>query len=175
MSSWYLINHHLKFSNTIACRIQALGAEIFSPIKLAIINRTDCNGVRQRQSQLFPGYLFVKLDPEIVHTSAILQINGVNDFVRFGGALATISNEMIDSLKSSLLIRADRPVAQIEYRNVHPALLASFEAIMLMKSKIDRQVALFQLLQDEKRILDSSSSSLILSIIERPFVNDLIK
>lgn len=175
MFNWYLVTHNLKASQQIAYRIRALGAEVFSPVKITVSKRTDCNAVRTRESQLFPGYLFVKLDPEIVHTSAVLTILGVEGFVSFGGVLATISESLMDALKMALLIRADKKVAQIEYCNVHPEMLAKLEAITLIKSKPDRQVAFFELLLAEKHHLQNcSSNSRVVSVIERPFVNDLI-
>ncbi|VTM87011.1 Transcriptional activator rfaH [Raoultella ornithinolytica] len=33
---------------------------------------------------LFPNYLFVEFDPEIIHTTTISATRGVNNFVRFG-------------------------------------------------------------------------------------------
>lgn len=175
MFSWFLITHNLKATQQIVHRIQGLGAEVFSPIKVTVTKRTDCNGVRTRESQLFPGYLFVRLDPEVVHTSEVLSILGVEDFVRFGGVLATISEPLMDALKMALLIRADRKISQIEYRNVHPEMLARFEEITLIKSKPDRQVAFFDLLLAEQKFLHSRSPhSRIVSTIDRPFVNDLI-
>ncbi|RYZ80737.1 MAG: transcriptional regulator [Proteobacteria bacterium] len=175
MSTWYLITHNLSLSQEIAYRIRALGADVFSPMKMTVTKRSDCNGTRNRECQLFPGYLFVKLDPEIVHTSAVLQIMGVIDFVRFGGVLATISDALIDAIKISFLIRTDKKASEFEYRNVHPEILASLEAITIIKSKLERQVAFFNLLQKEKHILSSGySTSRLVSVIDRPFVNDLI-
>ena len=43
------------------------------------------NCKRVREEPLFEGYLFVRFDPELVHTTKITQRPGVNYFVRFGG------------------------------------------------------------------------------------------
>ncbi|WP_257113124.1 transcription termination/antitermination NusG family protein [Pseudomonas ficuserectae] len=78
MSNWYLINHNPKAVQGIIFRIRALGAEdVYSPANLKITKRLDCNGVRTSETQLFPGYLFVKLNPEVLHTSIVLQVSGV--------------------------------------------------------------------------------------------------
>ncbi|WP_225776521.1 transcription termination/antitermination NusG family protein [Pseudomonas sp. Marseille-Q5115] len=175
MSRWYLITHNPKAAQLLVHRIRALGAEVFSPTKLKVTKRADCNGVRTSETQLFPGYLFVRLDPEMVHTSAVLQLSGVNEFVSFGGVLATISDSLIEAIKGSLLVRTDKKIAKIEHRNVSPELLARLEAITLIKSVPDRQVALFEILQKEKSLLNRlPASSQIYSAIEQPFVNDLI-
>ena len=39
---------------------------------------------------LFPNYLFVEFDPEIIHTTTISATRGVNNFVRFGNLPATV-------------------------------------------------------------------------------------
>lgn len=173
MSTWYLITHSLKATQLVTHKIRALGAELFSPTKLKVTKRADCNGVRTTETQLFPGYLFVKLDPGVVHPSVILQILGVNEFVRFGGEYATVPDSLIDAIKKSLLLKVDQKVAQIEYRNVSPEILKRLESIAMMKCTIERQSAFFALLQSERQIT-SSPSSRVVSVIERPFVNDRI-
>lgn len=175
MFRWYLITHNPKGAQQVLYRIRALGAEAFSPTKLKITKRADCNGVRHSETQLFPGYLFVRLDPEIVHTSSILLISGVNEFVSFGGVIATVSDHLIEALKSALIIRPDQKVAHIEHRNIHPAMFEKLEAIMMIKSVPDRQCALFELLQAERKFLNRNDSfSRVCSVIEQPIVNDLI-
>ncbi|KAA8688765.1 hypothetical protein ALO80_200113 [Pseudomonas caricapapayae] len=174
MSNWYLINHNPKAVQGIIFRIRALGAEdVYSPANLKITKRLDCNGVRTSETQLFPGYLFVKLNPEVLHTSIVLQVSGVKEFVSFGGVLATVSDCLIEAIKSSLLVRVDKKITQIECRGVHPELLVRLESITLIKSRFDRQAALFKLLQEESRILNRDDSRVV-SVIDRPFVNELI-
>lgn len=175
MFRWFLITHNPKAAQHIIHRVRGIGAEAFSPTKLKVTKRADCNSVRTSETQLFPGYIFVGIDPEVVHTSAILQVSGVNGFVSFGGVIATVSESLIEALKSALLVRPDQKIAHIEHRNVHPTMLVKLETIMLMKSVSDRQSALFELLQAEKKILlHNDPFSRIASVIERPFVNDLI-
>ncbi|RMU74504.1 putative transcription antiterminator [Pseudomonas syringae pv. aptata] len=174
MSNWYLVNHNPKAVQGIIFRIRALGAEdVYSPANLKIIKRLDCNGVRTSETQLFPGYLFVKLNPEVLHTSIVLQVSGVKEFVSFGGVLATVSDCLIEAIKSSLLVRVDKKVTQIECHGVHPELLVQLESITLIKSSLDRQAALFKLLQEESRILNRDDSRVV-SVIDCPFVNELI-
>ncbi len=40
---------------------------------------------------LFPNYLFVEFDPEVIHTTTISATRGVSHFVRFGAHPATRS------------------------------------------------------------------------------------
>ena len=47
---------------------------------------------------LFPNYLFVEFDPEVIHTTTINATRGVSHFVRFGTQPATVSPEVIHQL-----------------------------------------------------------------------------
>lgn len=48
---------------------------------------------------LFPNYLFVEFDPEIIHTTTINATRGVSHFVRFGASPATVPEEVIAQLE----------------------------------------------------------------------------
>ncbi len=47
---------------------------------------------------LFPNYLFVEFDPEVIHTTTISATRGVNNFVRFGNLPATVPSKVIHQL-----------------------------------------------------------------------------
>ncbi|MGX8807566.1 transcription termination/antitermination NusG family protein, partial [Enterobacter hormaechei] len=49
---------------------------------------------------LFPNYLFIQFDPEVIHTTTINSTRGVNAFVRFGRYPVTVPQEVIDTLQS---------------------------------------------------------------------------
>lgn len=177
MFKWYLITHNLHAFLLVTGKIKALGLEVFAPTKIKVTRRADCSGVRTTETQLFPGYLFVRLDPELVHTSAISDLPGVKEFVRFGGEICTVSNSLIDALKHALLLRTDQKVTQLEFRNVSPEVVASLEFIATIKCTLARQAAFFELLQNDRNIIKSNSNkySRVVSVLERPYVNDLIK
>ena len=44
---------------------------------------------------LFPNYLFVEFDPEVIHTTTISATRGVSHFVRFGAHPATVPSTVI--------------------------------------------------------------------------------
>jgi len=149
MFRWYLITHKLHDFQRVTNKIRLLGVEIYSPKKMEVTKRKDCSSVRHTETQLFPGYLFVRLDPELVHTSAISDIPGVGGFVRFGGEISTVPNSVIEALKQSLLVRTDRKVTNLECRNVSPDTIQALSQIASMKTKLERQTALYALLQKE--------------------------
>ncbi len=49
---------------------------------------------------LFPNYLFVEFDPEVIHTTTISSTRGVSHFVRFGAMPATVPYEVIEALQT---------------------------------------------------------------------------
>lgn len=47
---------------------------------------------------LFPNYMFVEFDPEVIHTTTINATRGVSHFVRFGAKAATVPSSVIHQL-----------------------------------------------------------------------------
>lgn len=47
---------------------------------------------------LFPNYLFIEFDPEVIHTTTINATRGVSHFVRFGASPATVPEPVIAQL-----------------------------------------------------------------------------
>ncbi|MGE6473250.1 transcription termination/antitermination NusG family protein [Serratia proteamaculans] len=174
MFTWHLITHKLHDFQTVTEKIKRLGVEVYSPTKMEVKKRRDCNGVRITETQLFPGYLFVRIDPEQVHFSTISDIPGVKEFVRFGSNICTVSTSLIEALKKSLLLLTDKKISSLEYRNVSPDVLSVLSEIALMKSVLERQTALFALLQSDTQLLIMGTRpySRIGSLIEKPPVNE---
>lgn len=47
---------------------------------------------------LFPNYLFVEFDPEVIHATTINATRGVSHFVRFGASPAIVPSAVIHQL-----------------------------------------------------------------------------
>ncbi|WP_323840251.1 transcription/translation regulatory transformer protein RfaH [Photorhabdus africana] len=63
---------------------------------------------------LFPNYLFVQFDPEIIHTTTIHSTRGVSHFVRFGVHPAIVPETLIKEIVSATeqeYVSPDTPVA----------------------------------------------------------------
>lgn len=177
MLQWFVITHNLHALQLVTSRLAGLGegaVEVYSPTKVEVKKRRDCNAVRRKETQLFPGYLFLRFDPEVVHTTTISDIPGVQDFVRTGVTICTVRNGVVEALKQSLLLRADRKVISLECKNVPAATLASVESIVVMKSLHERQVALFALLQNDSQLHRSAvrNCGRIYSVTEKVPVNE---
>lgn len=100
MDAWYLLNYQARIYNKVLNGLAGLAIECYSPKKMVLKARADKkNCKRVREEPLFEGYLFVRFDPELVHTTKITQRPGVNYFVRFGGEPKVIPEDVINALQ----------------------------------------------------------------------------
>ncbi|ENN8378678.1 transcription/translation regulatory transformer protein RfaH [Providencia rettgeri] len=96
MENWYLL--YCKTGQDLRAieHLERQGVNCFSPRYEAEKN------IRKRRRKvmepLFPNYLFVKFDYEIIHFSTINSTRGVNYFVRFGKLPVLVPDEIIASL-----------------------------------------------------------------------------
>lgn len=51
------------------------------------------------EEALFPSYLFIFIDQQDLNFTRIRSTRGINGFVRFGGEIATVSQELIQKLQ----------------------------------------------------------------------------
>lgn len=108
MRNWYLMTHNRNALEWVTSKVEALDVELYAPTRTELRRRVDRPSQRKTTRQLFPGYLFLRFDPEVVHTTTITDIAGVQGFVRFGGAPYVISDSVIETLKETLLLRTDK-------------------------------------------------------------------
>lgn len=98
--AWYLLRCRENYWQTIQRYLHEAGLKTCCPLILERRRRKDKrNSYRLINSPAFPGYIFVKFNPEQVHTTAIKRIPGAMDFVRFGNQIATIPQCEIEALK----------------------------------------------------------------------------
>ncbi|MBD8577564.1 transcriptional regulator [Pseudomonas syringae] len=176
MPNWYLITHNYQAHQQVSDRLDALGVEIYSPAKYTVKRRSDSSGVRTTRTQLFPGYIFLRLDPEHVHHSVVANLPGVKEFVRFGAEICTVSDSLIEALRQSLHLCSNKKITQIEFSNVSIELVQALEVIAQIDSSSARQAAFLSLLQKDIEIKNGlkSKNSCVAVITEKTFINDLI-
>ncbi|WP_324729588.1 transcription termination/antitermination NusG family protein [Pseudomonas chlororaphis] len=161
MQSWYLITHNLHSFQTVASKLGALGVEIYSPTKIEVQPRKDCKGTRVVEKQLFPGYLFLRFDHEVVHTTAVSDVQGVKGFVRFGNNICTVSDSLIEAMKQSThaerkgmwLLKAYKSVRSVECRHISADMVELLQSISKLKSPLERQVALYALMEKDAQLI----------------------
>lgn len=104
---WYLIRCQQRNWRVTQKLINDLGVETCSPVMHERKLRKDrIDSFRLVESQAFPGYMFVNLDPLVIHTTAIKRIPGVMDFVQFGLKTIPVDDEVIEAINEAQLIMA---------------------------------------------------------------------
>jgi len=109
---------------------------------------------------LFPGYLFVAIDPDIHRWRPILSTIGVRTLVRCGERLAMLGAEFIDALKAreldGAICRPSSPYRVGQEVRITGGALDGLVATIIEKSEKDRLVVLLELLNRPVRVkLDS--------------------
>ncbi|MEX0446584.1 transcription termination/antitermination NusG family protein [Xenorhabdus sp. SGI246] len=98
--AWYLLRCRENTWKTTLQNLTEAGLKTCCPILLERRRRRDKkNAYRLINSPAFPGYIFVKFNPAQIHTTAIKQMPGAMDFVRFGNRVATLNQDEIEALK----------------------------------------------------------------------------
>ncbi|MFU4445937.1 transcription termination/antitermination NusG family protein [Pseudomonas paraeruginosa] len=176
MRNWYLMTHNRNALEWVTSKVEALDVELYAPTRTELRRRVDRPSQRKTTRQLFPGYLFLRFDPEVVHTTTITDIAGVQGFVRFGGAPYVISDSVIETLKETLLLRTDKGLDVVEYRNLPSEFEKSLRLIVLMQDDERRKVAFYALLQQQDlwRRLESKKQSRLCSS-DKPIAEPVVR
>ena len=102
---------------------------------------------------LFPNYLFIQFDPEVIHTTTINSTRGVNAFVRFGRYPVTVPQEVIDTLQSptpSSVIYSEENVPHSgDYVLITEGVFQGIKAIYQEPDGETRSILLLKILNNE--------------------------
>lgn len=146
MRNWYLLTHNSNYGQSLTSAIEKLGVEVYSPCRTTFFKRRDRPGLGKTEKVMFPGYLLLNFDPDTVHTTKITALSGAHSFVRFGGEACVVQDEVVEELKGSLLLRADRGLDCVEFRNLPTELAKALHHIIDMPPNA-RKAAFFALLE----------------------------
>lgn len=97
MTNWYAVHVRSNCEHRAQQCLNQKGVECYLPTYITPSIRSDRTIKLHRP--LFPGYLFVSLRPKTTDRVSVLQAKGVVSIVSFGNRPATISVDIIDSLK----------------------------------------------------------------------------
>ena len=95
-AAWYLLYCKSGQSSRAQTHLTNQNVDCFNPViegQLLVKGR-----IKQGVEQLFPNYMFVKFDPEIIHTTTLAATRGVSHFVRFGNKLANLTDSFMAEL-----------------------------------------------------------------------------
>jgi transcriptional antiterminator RfaH len=110
------------------------------------------------EEALFPSYLFIHIDQMDSNFSRIRSTRGVNDFIRFGGQIATVPDKLIEQLKSLCHVLNDHDVdTQSLFKSgdqveITKGAFKGATAIFASDDGLERSMLLLKVLNQEKSI-----------------------
>src|SRR3954463_6604078 len=94
---WYALHTRTRFERRICKQVQLKHHEAYVPVTRARHRWSD--RYQTVETPIFPGYVFVRATQDANVRMAILQTNGVYDFVAFNGMVARITDEQISDVR----------------------------------------------------------------------------
>ncbi|KOP56363.1 transcriptional regulator [Pseudomonas coronafaciens pv. porri] len=149
MKNWRVLMHNSSVYQSLITSIERLGVEVYSPTRKTSRKRTDRPSSIEKEVRLFPGYLLLRFDPQVTHTTTITALNGAHGFVQFGGQTCVMQDSTVEALKAAALVRSNRALDCIEFRNLPTELEKTLRLIIDMKSEAARRAAFFALLAQD--------------------------
>lgn len=146
MKNWYVLFHNPLCRQSLIDLIQGMDVEVLCPYLEGWRKRKDRPSCVSTKVALFPGYLLLYFDTEVIHTTAITALSGAYSFVRFSDQPCVVQDDVIEKLKDAL-VRTDRSLDSIEYRNLPTELEKSLHLIVGIREEASRQAAFLALLK----------------------------
>jgi len=101
--SWYAVRYEVNRHKSIIQQLDALNVDVFPPYRTKVYHQKNSRTFATHNVLLFPGYLLVKMDFDVVHTSVVMRIMGIYGFVHFGGhPPMVIPDSVIANLRKSI-------------------------------------------------------------------------
>ena len=143
MSYWCAAQTHSRAEDKARHHLLRQGFSVLLPKHLK--RRSHARKIECVPRPLFPGYLFVRIDPETTPWRAILSTIGVLDLIRFGDAPASVPDDVIDAIAA----RQDDAgyVKTSEGRHFHPG-----ERVRVLRGALGEFDALFESADDRDRV-----------------------
>ncbi|HDT4319722.1 TPA: antitermination protein NusG [Klebsiella aerogenes] len=118
MENWYLACHKAGRHNAYKAQMflsqPQINATTFIPLMCLLRPRADRPGKQKRLIEpLFPGYMFIYFDPEVIPVSKIANCPGVSYLVRFADIIVPIHDKFVEEIMS-LPVCTYAPVAKIK-------------------------------------------------------------
>ncbi|PHN33293.1 transcription/translation regulatory transformer protein RfaH [Pseudomonas sp. ICMP 561] len=156
---WYLIQTKPRQEARAEEHLQRQNFECYRPFKPGDTKKRSARPMNQEE--LFPGYLFIRMDQIHDNWYPIRSTRGVARIVTFGGHPVPVQDELIEQIR----LRLSTPAPKAEFRYGEHVLikageLCDIEAIFLACDGTERAVILLNLLQREQKVVLPMSSLL---------------
>jgi len=99
MEHWYVAQTQYAQEKRAQQHLDNQGVTCFLPLYTEQIIQSSHTRAAAPQA-LFPGYIFVRFDPEVIHTTTIKSTRGIASLISFGGLPSVIPDEDIEKLKN---------------------------------------------------------------------------
>lgn len=115
------------------------------------------------EEALFPSYLFINADQADSSFSCIRSTRGINDFIRFGGQIATVPDKLIEQLKNLCHAMNDHEIdKQSLFKNgdeveIINGAFKGANAIFSSEDGLERSMLLLKVLNQETSISFSNT------------------
>lgn len=156
---WYLIQTKPRQEARAEEHLQRQSFECYRPLKSAELKKRSTRS--GSEEELFPGYLFIRMDQVHDNWYPIRSTRGVARIVTFGGHPVPVQDELIEQIRQRL--SAAPPKAEFkrgEHVLIKAGELCDIEAIFLASDGTERAVILLNLLQREQKVVLPISSLL---------------
>ena len=103
---------------------------------------------------LFPGYLFVRFDPEVVHTTSIKGTRGISTLISFGGLPSVVPDQVISQLEAGwegVPLDTDAPLDG-DHVMIEDGAFEGLEAVWCEPDGMKRAVLLLTLISRQVRV-----------------------
>ncbi len=156
---WYLIQTKPRQEARAQEHLQRQHFECYRPLKANEAKKRSSRAAIEEE--LFPGYLFIRMDQVHDNWYPIRSTRGVARIVTFGGTPVPVQDSLIEQIRQRLhAAPAVMPFKQGEHVLVKAGELCDIEAIFLSPDGTERAVILLNLLQREQKVVLPISSLL---------------
>lgn len=139
-AQWYVLEFSSVRYKTVFRYLDSINAEWYCPMQVTLHQRAGrVKSYNRRISPLFPGYLFIRLDFTVLHSTIVTRFSHVHRFVSFGKEPQAISEDIICQI---------RTVEQQEYDlpdGIH-SIPHEFAEVLLLDDPLKRNYALLNYL-----------------------------
>lgn len=153
MERWYATHTHARAENLGLAHLRRQGFDAYLPQYLK--RRRHARRVDWIPAPLFPGYLFVRMDPAATRWRAIRSTIGVRDLVCLGDMPSAVPEGIVEGLQAREgeggFVRMDK---------VSP--FAKGDTVQIATGALCDQVGLFDCVTDDERVV------VLLNLLGRP-------
>ncbi|MDB6050300.1 MAG: rfaH [Pseudomonas sp.] len=148
---WYLIQTKPRQESRAEEHLQRQQFECYRPLKAAAPKKRNSRAASEEE--LFPGYLFIRMDQVHDNWYPIRSTRGVARIVTFGAHPVPVHDDLIQQIRQRLLLPEPKAVFQEgEAVRIKSGSFCDLEAIFLTADGEERAVILLNLLQREQKV-----------------------